>query len=280
MRTGYVSSFAAVALVAACTEPVESTATSTLVSSNRIFANGIAINRLKLGQLSLDQLAISQLNGTQQLNVSDEKLLSDTGTREVLSLIVSCAMPLGITLTATSGDVDYEFPGEVGLAPNWLLRPLEAVDQRWVSACMFARVNANAVVVPVSLRASHPALRTSADERAAWTVEEGAFYGNFFADPSQPLSWYACRGAGQAAGEFGGLIDRDCTEPDPDHPGQTLCGFTYAGDCGAFAADYTCESYSPAGTFYRACHSAPITDRKPSPDYPVFVEVITAFVLP
>jgi len=112
---------------------------------------------------------------------------------------------------------------------------------------------------------------------------------------NQPIQWFACRGKDQAAGETGGLGDRDCAEPDPQNPGFTLCGFVFAGDCGSFAADRTCESFSTNGTFYRDCHTSPIRhhhhdcgrrdterdrDREDDDGDDVFSQVITTFTTP
>jgi hypothetical protein len=67
--------------------------------------------------------------------------------------------------------------------------------------------------------------------------------------------WIACRGRDQAAGETGGLVDRDCAEPDPADPTHTLCGFTYAGDCADFAPPpnaFACQRFSNQG-YYVEC---------------------------
>jgi hypothetical protein len=138
---------------------------------------------------------------------------------------------------------------------------------------MFARANAREVAIPISLRGSNPALQLVPGERDVWSVEEGAFFGNFFAPLDQPIPWFACRGAGQAAGESGGLVDRDCTEPDPDHPGLTQCGLNYAGDCGTFAATHACDRFSGG---YSACH----TGLSKTGEDKVFQQVITTFVTP
>jgi hypothetical protein len=92
--------------------------------------------------------------------------------------------------------------------------------------------------VGISLRGPHPALTVSQAEGEFYTVEEGAFYGDIFADP---IIWIAARGEGQWLGEFGQLDDRDCAEEDFGTPGLTKCGFTYAGD----AADFTPEDGIP-----------------------------------
>jgi len=123
-------------------------------------------------------------------------LLADAEGRELLTYIVSCALPEGTTIVAehpTTHD-PLEFFGGLGLAAEWEDQPLDQAGRGWVSACLLARVNANDVTVPISLRGPHAQLDTTAAERADWTLEEGAFYGDVFGMPSDPIVWIACRG--------------------------------------------------------------------------------------
>jgi hypothetical protein len=116
------------------------------------------------------------------------------------------------------------------------------------------------------------------DEAELFSVEEGAFFGNLFTDDEGPLDWNACRGEGQASGEFGGLVLRDCTEPDPDDPTRTLCGFNNAGDCADFSPEfpspYSCRSFDEG--FYGECHAEPADGHWPS--LKTYREVITVYV--
>jgi hypothetical protein len=285
MRSALLVPVAVLSLVVGCTDlPGESTSTAAIVSSNRIGSNRIGSNRIGSNRIGSNRIGSNRIsNGRIGVNPSStQELLATEDGREVFSLIVSCALGDDVTLVATVDGTEFEFFGEFGLARNWISRPLDREGQGWVSACIFARVNANDVAIPISLRGEHKGLAVSADERAAWTLEEGGFYGNLFGPLDEPIQWYACRGKDQAAGESGGLVDRDCAEPDPANPGFTQCGFIYAGDCGDFAADQACESFSEHGTFYRKCHSAPLPphhERCRSDDQ-VFRQVITTFVLP
>lgn len=264
-----------VSLLAACANvPGESTTRSSVVTLNRIALNRIALNRIALNRLPLSRLATSRLSNNQlsaNMDSAGKLLASDDGL-EIFSLIVNCALPPGVTLVANVDGNDIEFPGEMGLAIGWISQPLDADGQGWVSACMFARSNARDVSLVISLRGPNPALATDAGERAFFSVEEGAFFGNFFAPIDQPIPWYACRGAGQAQGEFGELIDRDCTEPDPTQPGLTQCGLNYAGDCGTFAVAHACDKFSGG---YSQCH----TSAGKAGDT-VFQQVITSYVTP
>ena len=269
---------ALVSLVACAEAPNESTTSAEVVSVNRIASNRIASNRIASNRLSANRMTVNR-------NTTRELLSTEDG-RDVFALLVSCALGDDITLIATVDGTDFEFSGELGLARGWLNGALDGVGQRWVSACVFARVNAHDVALPISMRGPSRALAVDDDERAGWTLEEGGFFGNLFGPMDQPIQWFACRGRDlAAAGDTGGLVNRDCARPDPANPGLTLCGFFFAGDCGAFAADRTCESFSTAGTFYQDCHTAPIQHRRPAlgcdrADGRAFAQVITTFVTP
>jgi hypothetical protein len=284
MRVVFHLLITTVSLLAACADvPGESTTRATVLTANRVTVNGVTANRVTVNRLPATRLSTSRLSdGTLSVNMdSAGKLLSTEDGREVFSFIVSCALPSDIMLSADVDGTTYGFSGELGLAPEWLTSSLTSEGQGWISACIFARVNANDVALPISMRGANLALATDADERAAWSVEEGAFYGNLFTPMDQPILWVACRGAGQASGEFGGLIERDCAEPDPGNPGFTRCGFIYAGDCGSFSSNQACEQFSAGGSFYRRCHEAPLTSPvKNGGSNPLFSQVITTYVTP
>jgi hypothetical protein len=275
---------AALALVAACavepTEPTpEATTSSNLIIVNHILVNHILVNHILVNHIAASRLSNARLTGRRlKVNASADPLLRTPEGRDVFGLVVSCAMPAEITIVATLDGNELEFPGDAGLAPLWLLAPLDEAGQRWVSACMLSRVNDNDVAIPISMRGPSRSLDVSDDERSLWSLEEGAFFGNVFTPPDEPIQWFACRGRDKAAGDTGALADRSCAAPDPAHPGFTLCGFTFAGECGSSAADRACESFSASGTYYRQCHTAPLGARGCVAD--VFPQVITTFVTP
>jgi hypothetical protein len=267
-------------LFAACVDtPGESITTAPKIAVNKIAVNKLAPSKVAANKVAADKLSAFKLaHNTYSINLGAAgELLSTSDGREVLSLVVACAIPGTITLQATVAGTTFEFPGDLGLVPDWLVQPLSLDGQRWVSACLFARINQHDVVIPISLRGPNPALATDFDERQAFSLEEGGFFGNFFTPKDDPIQAYACRGAAQAVGESGGLSSRDCAEPDPDAPGLTLCGFQYAGDCGAFADAHACESFAEGGTYYRRCHTSSL---KYLSQTPVFLQVVTVYVMP
>ena len=228
--------------------------TSAIVVENKLAANKLAANKLAANKLAANKLAANKLaaNKLELNNVGANELLATEEGREVLSFIVSCAIKEGNTLVATYGGETYEFFGEVGLANKWLDHPVDDVGAGWVSACLFARVNASNVPIPISLRGPTNKLTAGPEEKAGWTLQEGAFYGNFFTEEGEDIDWNACTGSDQAAGETGGLVERDCAEPD-GNTGLTKCGFKYAGACGDFAEERACKRFNEQGTFYKQC---------------------------
>ncbi len=198
-------------------------------------------------------------------------LLATADGREVLTYIVGCALPEGVTLTGTTHDgTVYQFNGELGLGKSWLHRPLNVAGQGWITACLLARTNDHSVAVAVSLRGPNKALAVDPQEAANWTSEEGAFYGNLFAAAGEVV---ACRGQDAASAE---AAQRVCTEPDPNDATHTQCGFGWAGDCGDFAPPPACERFVVKG-YYKNCHDQPIVPQQHSPR---FRRVITTFVHP
>jgi hypothetical protein len=249
--------------------------------ANKIVANKIVANKIVANKIVANKIAAHKIaTNTFSVNLATAmELLGTAEGREVFSVIVACALPESIVLEATIGDTTFDFSGNIGLVPDWLVRPLSIDGQRWVSACIFSRINGDDVAIPISVRGPNPALAADADERAAFTLQEGGFFGNYFTPKDDPIAWFACRGAAQARGETGGLVNRDCAEPDPKNPSLTQCGFNYVGDCGTFDAVHACEQFADGGTFYKRCHTNPIV-KSPPPNDAVFLQVITTYVMP
>lgn len=279
----------------ALSESDQSIVTTNKIAGNKIAANKIAANKIAANKIAANKIAANKIAGNKiagnklaanKLAVGE--LLETADGREVLSFLVSCALPDGTSIVATADDgTEYEFPGGVGLVPSWTHRPLDGAEKRWISACLFARVNAHGVEVTISLRGPNRALDVSPEEAAGWPLEEGAFYGDYFTAPDEPIVWIACRGRDQAAGETGGLVDRDCAEPDPTNPGLTQCGFTFAGDCADFApprSSYACRDRSDEGFYVNCADHAAFHEHGHDRDHgrdwrdETYRQVITTFV--
>ncbi len=274
MRTQLVGLMLSSLAFVACTDESENLSSGShgVVTNNRITSNRISSNRISSNRF--------------EANIESMGDLLDTPEgQELLAFLLGCALPEGVTVVAPdpAGGPAIEFYGELGVAPEWINRGLDRSDRRWVTACILSRVNDAGVSVEISMRGPLAALDSTPAERASHTIEEGAFYGDIFGAVNQPLQWFACRGRDQAAGETGGLVDRDCAEPDPANPGKTFCEFTFAGDCADFTAPknkYACESFSD---YYEDCETKPRSNFKHSEtvkNQKQYEEVITTFLKP
>ena len=255
---GFFLLVGAVSLSAAT--PAWGAVTRNKLASNKLASNKLASNRLSSNRLSSNALSSNAL----EADPSSAPLLATADGRDVYSYIVGCALA-----------------GGLGLAADWADHKLASKDERWVSACVFARVNLHDTSEAISLRGDHPGLAVGQDEAELYTLEEGAFYGNLFTHEDDPIDWNACRGVSEAAGgEPGGLALRDCTEPDPADATKTLCGFNFAGDCSdytpMFPSPYACRTFDPSQGVYGACHTSPGDGHWPK--LKTYREVITVFV--
>ena len=287
------------AMATACVgEPDVSTSTQGVLEGNKITTNKITTNHVVLNKIATNKITTNKIttNGLELNKITTNGLITTEDGRELLTYIISCAIPSGVTLFGEYQNVIYQFHGDIGLAQNWVKRSLTGAEQRWVSACMIARVNLFGIPVAISIRGPHNSLTVTGAEAHDYSLEEGAFYGNIFTPPNDPIIWNACRGRSQAVGEGGDLGLRDCTEPDPAHPGLTLCGFTYAGDCADWAPPsnaYACKRFNEPeercsdddgdhgeyeGGYYEQCHDSAGRGQWKHTDR--YDEVITVFVSP
>jgi hypothetical protein len=265
--------------------PAQADETSNRIAANRIAANRIAANKLAARKLSENHL---------EADSEAAEMLSTADGRDVYSYIINCALPEGKEIDATvpgasdtappetlytCANESCRFPGSLGLAEYWIDHRLDGKGQRWITACLLARVNYFGVKVIISLRGVAPQLLVGRHEAERYSLEEGGFYGNIFSDPNKPLAWNACRGKDAAAGETGDLKLRVCTEPDPNDPTHTKCGFNYAGDCGSYAGSATeskaCNFFDSDG-WYEGCLASQATDEGPAAN--PYSEVVTTYV--
>jgi hypothetical protein len=262
-------------------------------SHNRLASNRLASNRLASNRLASNRLASNALSSTRlEATAAAAELLSTPEGREVYYYLISCALPAGVSIQAEvpdAADIDTPgygctngtctFRGALGLADYWANHKLSPQGQRWVSACMFARVNAFETAEGISLRGPHDSLTVDEAEARSFTLQEGAFFGNLFGDGLMDCK--ACKGKDQKFLEDGGLVLRDCAEEDPANPGKTMCGFNYAGDCANFSPGapepYSCRGTDDAGN-YDDCHA--MAGDGHWPGLRTYREVITTYVAP
>ena len=175
------------------------------------------------------------------IKLAATELSSSAEHRILLSYLVSCALPQGVTLYQEVDGQRVSFTGALGLAPTWLHRPLNEPEQRWVSACILARTNYFGKRVQISMRALEPApgaLAVTFAEQKEFTLYEGAFFGNLFQPEADAFTCSGPRLADQPLDPV--LSDRICTERSThtSADGQPLshCGFIHQGLCPAMAA--------------------------------------------
>ena len=259
-----------------------------VTSSNRISSNRISSNRISSNRISSNRISSNSL-AADMATLGD--LVETDGGREYLSYLIRCALPAGLDLVVLASDgvtESYRFARLIGLAPDWETRALTLGEQRWLSACMLAHVNAFGVSVPISLRGPHPALQSiNNDEKQDFPVKEAAFYGNLFEDVdgdglADPFM-YACHGKAKpkyADSEY--LQRRICADADPDSNGLTQCDFVAVGDCGtdSGAAEWACEMTGNNKTGYQSCWSQVRTSATSWPSTAEqHEEVITVFLM-
>jgi len=156
--------------------------------------------------------------------------------------------------------------GELGLATGWQQEAIEASAQRWITACLLSRTNWYGVSVMISSRGSHSGLKKSdTSELTLYPMEEGAFWGNLFAQTPLAHTCYYTPNKDHSRS-----LLRDCAAGhlDPDLGIVEECGLLgIVGDCGTY-----CDPLHPSGLYHANCYDTPgSTATKVS-------EVITVFL--
>lgn len=213
--------------------------TQSIESDNRIAVNRIAVNRIAVNRIAVNRIAV---NGLSTLEPGSELMDTQDG-RDVYAYLIQCALPAGQTVTGTASDSTvYTFEGAIGLAPAWADRAPTIPERRWVSACLLARSNHFGVSVELSLRGASAALATDATEEATFTVHEGNFYGDLFADT---VAWNACSSLTATDYAAGGLAERRVCSSSQNGT-STQCEYEYTGACSTACVSGSCSSSTGA----------------------------------
>jgi hypothetical protein len=145
--------------------------------------------------------------------LAEPALAATPEQRQQLTYLIRCALPADIVLYAEVGPERFTFPGQMGLAPRWLVAAMTPSEERWVSACLLAHVNYFGAHVTVSMRATPPpvpALAVTDDEHQTFSIFEGGFFGNLFTPT--PVA-YVCRGDRPPSQEADPILQvRICTQ--------------------------------------------------------------------
>jgi hypothetical protein len=166
--------------------------THNAISHNAISHNAISHNAISQNAISHNALTDNAISH----NAITMAALEDPNARELLSFIVSCALPADQTVHVTVDGVAYSYQGQLGLAPEWG-EPDGSCDERcqqWVSACLLARVDFLGQKRLISVRGENKELASCPSERATFTQREATYYGNLFVTPQLR---YACLSPGQ-----------------------------------------------------------------------------------
>ena len=210
------------------TESVQSAlATDNALTMNALTMNALTMNALTMNALTMNALTMNALT----MNALTMNALRDPLSRELLKYVVSCALEEDDHLSVRIDGKRYTFDGSLGLAPEWGGERgwCDGECQRWVSACVLARVDAAGVKRKISIRGDHPALRPTESELRQFTDREAAYFGNLFVH-GKPR--FLCLSPGKTSDE------RVCGDSLHD------CPMTVVGSC-----DQDCIFQGPIGDF-------------------------------
>jgi hypothetical protein len=209
-------------------ETIQSAVTAeNALSANALSANALSANALSANALSANALSANALSA----NALTATALRDPLAREFLKYVVSCALDDDQEIVMRIDGKRHVFPGSLGLAPEWgrSRGSCDGACQRWVSACVLARVDAAGVKRIISLRGEHHALKPEDTELRRFTDREATYYGNVFTS-AQPM--FMCLSPGKEGNE------RVC--------GDSLanCPMKVVGSC-----DVACDDEGPYRSF-------------------------------
>jgi hypothetical protein len=231
------------------------TAVSSAITDNALSANALSANALSANALSANALSANALSANAlSANALIANALRDPLAREFLKYVVSCALEDGDEIAVRVDGNRYRFKGSLGLAPEWgeSRGSCDGDCQRWVSACVLARVDFAGVKRPISLRGEHRALRPDPGELRDYRIAEGAYFGNLFVK-NQPR--YLCLAPGLDSNE------RVCG------PSLKDCPMTVVGSC-----EDACAHMGPNRSFAECSTSGEAGRRR------VYEETITVFL--
>ncbi|WP_428267154.1 hypothetical protein [Haliangium sp.] len=188
--------------------------------------------------------------------------------RELIQYLVRCALPEGENLQFEVDGELYVYPGVFGLAGVWEERGLNDQEQRWVSACLLAHVNAYGESVAISVRSPTMSL-ASQDEIDDWKVYEASYFGNVFvddvADELDETERYGCQGQRPEIAMLNAPTRslRVCSDP-VDGTDISECDMVTRRRCRDVCSDYV------SGYGWQSCTA---------PDGTVYEEVLSVWIL-
>lgn len=234
--------------------------TQNSIAGNALDLNALNLNTLNRYPLRPEALEPAALAAIQ--NPGPDGVLA----RQFVEYAASCALApsqaFSFSWTDSAGVSHNEsYPGHLGLATYWARGSLTASDERWISACLAARVNWYGVHVTISTRSAGTRLPVSDPERATFTLQEGAFFGNLFGTTQAIYSCDDPTHANPARARY-----RDCAVGHLNDNGSiSNCGIIQRlGSCSSWCADP-----DPTDGYYPNCDDPQGNERK---------EVVTVFL--
>jgi uncharacterized membrane protein YgcG len=138
---------------------------------------------------------------------------SDSG-RSTVAYLVRCALPSNQSVTKQDAyGTSYTFPGQIGVAPQWLTGTCTNDCQEQVTACILAHINTSGVHIALWIDGDSPAINWS--QNSSYPDQEGSFFGNIFVSP--PNAFY-CDGKDFAVGVVPGRIGAGQTNAPYKNP--------------------------------------------------------------
>src|SRR5262249_2064432 len=142
-------------------EPVEA-AEQALISFNGLSPAAITPNVLLSSVVTGSALSASGMDPAALSAIQDPGPDGDR-SRQLLRFEVECAFNANRSFTFSWTDAsglvhDETYPGGIGLAQEWASTHLNNPGEKWVSACLAARLNAEGATVELSLRGTNGAL--------------------------------------------------------------------------------------------------------------------------
>ena len=186
------------------------------MTSNGLTSNGLTSNGLTSNGLTSNGLTS---NGLTSNSLVMNTLISDPKAREVLSYIVSCALPANDYIDLTINGTPQRYYGGLGIAPEWHkgAGSCNEACQFAVSSCVMARVNYLGQQVEISMRGGPTHLGPdNRQELNTYTEREAAYFGNIFRNPEE---LFFCLPAGEYS------LPRVCG------PFIYDCALKYVGSC-------------------------------------------------
>src|SRR3954468_10442973 len=196
-----------------------------IMAENALTANALTANALTATALPANALTASALTANAlTANALTANGLRDPLGREFLKYVVSCALDEDDSVSFRVDGTKYVFQGSLGSAPDWGNNhgSCDGECQRWVSACVLARVDAAGVKRMISIRGDNRALRPDDKELRQYTDREATYFGNVFIR-NQPR--FLCLSPGKTSDE------RVCGDSLRD------CPMTVVGTCDDACAD-------------------------------------------